>query len=166
LPYWIRKRMEQGQPSRAAVAAEFRTCLSAKDRFCNQLEAIADLLPAAVDVRDCLIIAQNIVPVVKRAHDFEETVVYPLLLSGTGDFVELAVWIERLKFEHMGDEDFASELCLALREFATDRKRANVESLSWMLRGFFEGLRRHIAFERTNLLPLLESTETRGQQPY
>lgn len=151
--------MEQRQSSRTTVAAEFRACLSAKDRFCNQLEAIADLLPAAVDVRDCLIVAQNIVPVVKRAHDFEENVVYPLLLSVYAGSTDVTEWLERLRFEHLGDEDFANDLCLALRDFATDRSVANVESLSWMLRGFFEGLRRHVAFERSNLLPLLEKPD-------
>jgi hypothetical protein len=124
--------MEQPQTNRATVAAEFRACLSAKDSFCNQLEAIADLLPTAVDVRDCLIIARNIVPVVKRAHAFEENVVYPLVLSDSANVVEVAVWIERLKFEHLGDEDFANDLCLALREFATNRNGANVESLSFL----------------------------------
>ena len=33
----------------------------------------------------------------------------------------------------------------------------NFEALSYMLRGFFEGLRRHIAFEVEHLMPILDS---------
>jgi Hemerythrin HHE cation binding domain len=146
------------QQNSEAVASEFRACLATKEQFCDQLEAIADLLPDNVDVRDCLLAAQKILPMVIRAHVFEEHVVYPMLLEIVPDTADITAWLERLKYEHMGDEDFAGDLCLALRDFATNRSGAKAVSLSWMLRGFFEGLRRHVAFERSNLLPILESS--------
>lgn len=140
----------------AGIAVTLRHYLKEQDRFCDRLETIADLLPDGVDSRDCLLMAQNIVPLVKRAHEFEEGQVYPLLLSQPGISVQMKETLERLRFEHLGDEEFASDLCLSLRQFVTARENCNVESLAWMLRGFFEGLRRHIAFEREHLLPLVE----------
>lgn len=142
---------------RLGLAMEFRAHLAAKDRFCDQLEAIADRLPDAVDLRDCLIVAQKIIPMINRAHQFEEGFVFPLILAENAAVIELPEWLERLKFEHLGDEEFASDLSSALRDFATNKEDANIQSLSWMLRGFFEGLRRHVAFERSSLLPLLEN---------
>jgi hemerythrin-like domain-containing protein len=64
---------------------------------------------------------------------------------------------ERLKFEHFGDEAFAHDLCVSLREFVTHRENVNPETLSWMLRGFFDSVRRHVVFEQALLLPLIEA---------
>jgi len=152
---------EGGSRTSASVAATFQAYLLEKDRFCDRLETVADLLPDGVDPRDCLLLAQNIVPLVKRAHHFEEDTVFPMLLADGNVPVELKDSLDRLKFEHLGDEEFANDLCLSLREFATNRPQANVESLAWMLRGFFEGLRRHVAFERVHLLPLIERRQGR-----
>jgi hypothetical protein len=134
----------------------FRHILDEKDRFCMRLELFADLLPDGIDARDCLLIAQNVVPLIYRAHDFEERVIFSSLLAESDVSAELEQAIERLRFEHICDEEFANDLCLSLREFVMDRRHANVEALAWMLRGFFEGIRRHIAFERDYILPLVE----------
>lgn len=140
----------------AGIAETLRHYLKEQARFCDRLETMADMLPDGVDSRDCLLMAQNIVPLVRRAHEFEEGSVYPLLLSGPGLSQDLTETLERLRFEHLGDEEFAGDLCVSLRQFVTDRANCNVESLAWMLRGFFESLRRHIAFEREHILPLVE----------
>lgn len=139
------------------MAETLRFYLSEQEQFCARLEAVADLLPEGVDRRDCLLLAQNVVPLVKRAHEFEENELFPLLLQDPQLPDDLTSSIERLRFEHMGDEDYACELCNSLRQFVTERENFNVESLAWMLRGFFEGLRRHIAFERAYILPMVEA---------
>lgn len=149
-------RTMTGQSPPAGIAETMRHYLREQARFCDRLETIADLLPDGVDARDCLLMAQNIVPLVKRAHAFEEGTVYPLLMSRPHLPQELLTTLERLRFEHLGDEEFAGDLCSSLRQFVTDRASCNVESLAWMLRGFFESLRRHVAFEREHILPLLE----------
>lgn len=153
----IRNACAAGGPEkgRKSAADTLRHFLNEMDWFCNRLESTADLLPNGVDSHDCLLLAQNVVPLVRHAHAFEEGTVFPALLRDplTPDTVKAA--LERLRFEHLGDEYYADDLCLSLRQFVTDRKNANVESLTWMLRGFFEGLRRHIAFEREFILPLL-----------
>jgi hypothetical protein len=142
------------------VARTYRSFLAEKNRFCDQLEALADLLPDGVDRQDCLLLAQNAVPLVLRAHAFEEQVVFPFL-NGDPDLPDTAKQsFERLKFEHIGDEDYANDLCLSLREFVTHPDSAKTETLSWMLRGFFDGLRRHVAFEQAFLLPLIDAKRT------
>ncbi len=43
--------------------------------------------------------------------------------------------------------------------FAADRDAVDVEKLGYMLRGFFTGVRRHLAFEREYILPIIEGRE-------
>ena len=61
--------------------------------------------------------------------------------------------IQRLHAEHWEDESFAFEVQDALIEFAQNPKQSNVEALAYMLRGFFEGVRRHVAFEWEHVVP-------------
>jgi hemerythrin-like domain-containing protein len=68
---------------------------------------------------------------------------------------DLKATVERLRYEHWEDESFADEVADALIRFVTDRASSNAETLAYMLRGFFEGLRRHIAFEREHIVPIL-----------
>ncbi len=79
------------------------------------------------------------------------------------DNVQLASTLERLRYEHWEDESFAEEVTEALMSFVTEPQHRNTDKLAYMLRGFFEGLRRHIAFEREHLIPmLLGRTENRA----
>jgi iron-sulfur cluster repair protein YtfE (RIC family) len=157
--------MENTQAKGASAAAkeqlarEFRSHLARQGMLCDRLEAVADCLPSAVNVQECLYLAQNMVPIVMTAQKFEEAEIFPLL-TRYPDGVELISSIERLKFEHMGDEDYANQIVLTLRDFVKDRTSCNPETLAWMLRGFFDALRRHIAFEQEHVLPLLESGGT------
>lgn len=126
--------------------------------LCEELEAIADSLPSDIDTQKCLQAARTLYPAIKRAHDFEENKVFPLLSSDMGSYYggsqpPLASSLERLRYEHWEDESFAEELSDALASRITDV--ANAETIGYMLRGFFEGLRRHIAFETDHILPLL-----------
>ncbi len=137
------------------IANKFRQYLDLKDVFCTHLELAADMLPDAIDAQDCLLLAQNVVPLMRRAHEYEEFTVFPTLLARPSTPPEFNATVDRLRFEHLGDEEFANDLCISLRLFVMDRPRANVDALAWMLRGFFEGIRRHVAFEREHVLPLM-----------
>ena len=128
--------------------------------LCNSLEEIADGLPDNIDNQECLHIARSIYATVKRAHDFEENVVFPLLTRNGDDHITAT--IDRLHGEHWEDESFAQELQDALIKFVADRQHGNAETLSYMLRGFFEGIRRHIAFEKEFVAPLIQKAESRG----
>ncbi len=139
------------------VYVRFALLLDAQARVCDELEALADRLPDSVDSQSCLRTAQQILPIVKTAHDFEDNILFPMLEAQIPYLMEMKGTIERLRFEHWGDQEFAEDVRHALREFVRKREKANIDSLAWMLRGFFEGMRRHIAFDREYLLPIVRS---------
>ena len=127
--------------------------LGALEGLCKDLESIADGLPGPLKVETSLLIAANIIPIVRSAHKFEEDHIYPVLTDAIRNGTRMQDEILRLKSEHWIDEDLGEEICSALTEFATHQNPAKAEALSWMLRGFFESMRRHIAFEHAVILP-------------
>ncbi|MCP4183855.1 MAG: hemerythrin domain-containing protein [Hyphomicrobiales bacterium] len=133
--------------------------LNAQFDLCQKLEELADKLPHDVDQQKCLTLARIISPVLKQAHDYEEYTLFPKLREWFGDNVQLMGTLERLRFEHWEDESFADELRESLVGFAGGQDSEMTKSLPYMLRGFFEGLRRHTAFEREHILPILQNTQ-------
>lgn len=123
--------------------------------LCRKLEEIADELPDLSDTQMCLSLARQIHPLIRSAHEYEEKTLFPLLLSIGNLDDNLKASVERLRYEHWEDESFADEVADAMTRFVTDKASSNAETLAYMLRGFFEGLRRHIAFEREHIVPLL-----------
>lgn len=122
--------------------------------LCSSLEKIADSLPEDFDPQICLHAAKSIYPVFKGAHDFEESVLFPYLAKKDGDGERLQQILNRLHAEHWEDESFGEEVSEALIDLVNG-EQDNPEKLGYMLRGFFEGVKRHIAFEREHLLPLI-----------
>jgi len=133
--------------------------LNAQFDLCQKLEDLADSLPNDVDLQKCLTLARIITPVLKQAHDYEEYTLFPKLRNSHKDNAQLMGTLERLRFEHWEDESFADELRESLVNFASGRDSELTKSLPYMLRGFFEGLRRHAAFEREHILPILQSKQ-------
>jgi hypothetical protein len=128
---------------------------AAKQQLCDELEAIADSLPEEVDRLACLELSRRIHPLVVQAQRFEETRIHPILQTLRPGDGALDASLERLRYEHWEDESYAEELQSALGELAKNGPTGNAETAGYMLRGFFEGMRRHIAFEREHLLPIL-----------
>ncbi|MGI9356252.1 MAG: hemerythrin domain-containing protein [Rhizobiaceae bacterium] len=124
--------------------------------LCVRLEAIADGLPRKIDRQECLMLARDIYPAIKEAHDFEESELFPYLQRYAATD-ELLDGLERLRFEHWEDEAYAEEISEALGRIGRGGPVRDAEKISWMLRGFFDGVRRHIAFETDHLLPILKS---------
>lgn len=136
------------------IANELKFHLNKQEAACTALEEIADTLPDDIDPQRCLHLAMSLVPLIHAAHRFEEDVLFDALkMSGKQD-EQLEHIFERLHGEHYEDESFAEEVTECLREIASGAK-LNFEKAGYMMRGFFEGLRRHIAFERDHLLPML-----------
>ncbi len=133
--------------------------LNAQFELCQKLEDLADNLPHDVDLQKCLTLARIISPVLKQAHDYEEHTLFPKLRDWFSDNVQLMGTLERLRFEHWEDESFADELREVLVSFARGHDSEMTKSLPYMLRGFFEGLRRHAAFEREHILPILQTRQ-------
>ena len=146
------------------IAMQLELHHQALQGLCDRLEELADDIPKSVDRQYCLHLARMIHPLVKTAHEFEENVVFKALQSSKGGELTKSN-LERLQFEHWEDESYAIELSESLFELATGRLDPASEYFGYMLRGFFESMRRHIAFEAEYIGPMLKSpsaTETAG----
>ncbi|GIL01433.1 MAG: hypothetical protein BroJett030_13320 [Alphaproteobacteria bacterium] len=130
---------------------------AAKLRLCDDLEAIADSLPERAGPRECLAAARTVNGILRGAHEFEEAQLWPVLLRLRCDDRELCDSLERLRYEHWEDESYAEEVAAVLTDWGMCVGNRNAEATGYLLRGFFEGLRRHVAFEREHLVPILRS---------
>ncbi len=139
-----------------SVMQEFKRHHKLQLEFCNKLEHFADGLPNRIDTQECLVVSRDIYPVVHEAHQFEESTLFPILRASRDKDGRLDQNLERLRFEHWEDESFAEEISDTLRNLVDDPAAANMEKLAYMLRGFFDGIRRHIAFEVEHFSPMLE----------
>jgi hemerythrin-like domain-containing protein len=143
--------------ARAMTAADvhlrFERILDSLNAICDDLEHVADLLPHSVDQQFCLSVARRLPLCVQSAHEFEEKHVFALVGKPRPMVEPSASTLERLRFEHWGDQDYAHDVGHALREFIRVQDKTRTDALAWMLRGFFDGLRRHIAFDRAFILP-------------
>jgi hemerythrin-like domain-containing protein len=113
--------------------------------LCDLLEAIADSLPDRIDRQQCLSVARMIGPLTKQAHAAEEQFLFPELASHHGDAEAV---IEKLRLEHIEDECFAEEVQFELLQIGRGQPLMQPEATGYMLRGFFEGVRRHIRHEK------------------
>jgi hemerythrin-like domain-containing protein len=133
-----------------------------KLQFCNLLEGIADLLPGRVDHSA----ANGAIKVLEsgfRPHvELEEQILFPLLRRRLPDDSLLVHICAQLEKEHGRDTDFAHEIAEALHPLSKDSDAANPEMLGYMLRGFFEGQRRHIDWENKVIISLARGS---FQQP-
>jgi len=123
--------------------------------LCNLLEQIADDLPEPLDrelantgviaLRHCL----------KRHVALEEGHLYPVLVmrARRDEFTE--DMLSQIKVEHAADECLAHDTADQLEHaLARGGSVERPEMLGYMLRGFFECRRRHIAWEDATILPL------------
>lgn len=122
-------------------------------RLCGLLEEVADSLPAGVDCAKCLKIACELEPLVRGIHRLEEETLFPAYGRVLAEQGRSRDSLERLEAEHVEDECFAGELTEALLRLGRSGVADNPEALGFMLRGFFEAKRRHVAFEREHVLP-------------
>lgn len=132
-------------------ADRFNACLQEQFALCHALEALADALPIRGDTRAATALAARLDATLRRCHRMEEAVVFPALLRRDPEMQPI---IDRLRREHVEDEDHASELRDALATLTTECKRRDVEEIGYMLRCLFTALRRHLAFDLDHVLPL------------
>lgn len=136
--------------------AAMERALEEKIRLCDILEEIADSLPDNIDKARCLQIASVLVPVVRSTHRYEEEVIFPAYQSALAEDT-LPSPLKRLRSEHYEDECYADELTEALLAVARGGDVKNAEAFGYMLRAFFESVRRHVAFEREHVLPAIQA---------
>jgi hemerythrin-like domain-containing protein len=124
-----------------------------QERLCDMLEAIADGLPGDIDRRQCREAAAALKFDLPLHHRDEEQCLFPLLLERGAATGSLAEVLDRLSQEHAKDESFAGEVVESLEGLAQGGTARNPDMLGYMLRGFFEGYRRHILWENTLVMP-------------
>lgn len=138
-------------PLRTAPCEGIQRRHEAKLSLCDALERIADTLPGPVDRHLCLTVAAHLVPLVRDAQRYEEEAVFPAFAIDERRIAS----VRRLMAEHVEDHTLAEELTENLLAVGHGARIDNPEALGFMLRAFFEAVRRHIAFEREHIVPLL-----------
>ncbi len=130
--------------------------------LCDVLEGIADSLPNDIDRRLCFRAAMALRVDISLHHLDEERGLFPLLRKRVSVHESLQSSLQRLESEHYADEGFSEEVIEGLEALSRARADINHELIGYMLRGFFESIRRHIAFENEVLLPLARNAFTSG----
>jgi len=116
--------------------------------ICDALEEIADSLPKRVDRQVCVHTARVLPQIIKKAHHFETEIFFPNLEKTKFISLDLDATLERLKNEQVADEYSGEELGDVLMSYGIGEPILGAEATGYMLRGFFEKLRRHVAFEK------------------
>lgn len=163
-----RDRMSQppsSPPHRVPSDKDVATCLvpdplgilreehALQNELCDLLEAIADRLPHQFDTSLALVsisMLENGLPSHMR---LEEEALFPLLRQRAAHDHPLHSALDCLEHEHDRDGSTLLEITDALRDAIKASTPANPDMLGYMLRGFFESQRRHIAWENTVVLP-------------
>ena len=124
--------------------ADLSECFAQQLALCDVLEEIADSLPYALNHQRCLRAAQLIGPVLRGAHAVEEAVLFPRILAAHANGRSV---VEQLRLEHLEDECFAEEVQYELQLLGCRQPVLAPDATGYMLRGFFECLRRHVRHE-------------------
>jgi len=128
----------------AGTSGALRDAFERQLALCDSLETIADSLPGRLDRQACLHLSRLIGPLLKQVHAAEEQLLFPEVAAALGD----PSIIETLRLEHIEDECFAEEVQYELLLLGQGRPLLTPEATGYMLRGFFEGIRRHIRHEQ------------------
>ncbi|WP_082571880.1 hemerythrin domain-containing protein [Ensifer sp. Root142] len=130
-------------PGRTALEQGYQSLLG----LCDRLEAIADALPRRIDAAACSEIAEKLPSTLLAVHRLEDQILFPAIMAARSpnDGQRL---IERLRDEHRHDGKLAEQVARVLHELLHARCPHSWEAIGYMLRAFFETVRRHIATER------------------
>lgn len=115
--------------------------------LCDRLEAVADSLPRRIDAASCREVADKLPSTLLIVHRLEEEILFPAITAARcqDDGQRL---IERLRDEHRHDGQSAEQVARVLNELLHGRSPHSWEAIGYMLRAFFETVRRHVATER------------------
>ncbi len=114
--------------------------------LCDSLEDIADALPYQINPVLCGQVAERLERLVQNTHQLEEDVLFPQLIAGGGTQAQSI--IKRLRHEHVIDSGAANEIADALTTMVRTGRSQAPETLGYLLRSFFESVRRHVQSER------------------
>lgn len=125
---------------------------------CDTLEAVADALPDRVAPGQCERALGETAAAVRQMHACEDGLLMPLLANAQRP--ELRKIAQDLEQAHLVDSESLAEVDEVLTALAAGQPILSTDATGYMLRAFFESLRRHIDRER-DLLALIET----GPQP-
>ncbi|MEM1265740.1 MAG: hemerythrin domain-containing protein [Pseudomonadota bacterium] len=143
-----------GAPDGERMSDVLHGHLGTLERACARLEQFADNLPVSLRQQGVDQMLSSVYDALARAHRFEEGRLHPQMV-GLG--FTSTMTFERLRREHIEDRAFVEELQDAFADYQINPNLIQANQIGYMLRGFFEGMRRHIAFEREHVLPILRS---------
>lgn len=123
-------------------------------KLCDVLEQLADSLLEPLDEQ---LVGTSIIKMricIKRHVMLEEKYLYPVLTKRLcpGDLEQNM--LEHIRHEHATDESHTHDTIEQLEKALACGRVEKPEMLGYMLRGFFECRRRHIAWEDAVVLPL------------
>ncbi|WP_454289378.1 hemerythrin domain-containing protein [Rhizobium arsenicireducens] len=124
--------------------------------LCRNIEELADSLPFDINEKLCRAVSDTVVPLLARTQKFEERLLFPNLDRSAGSCFT-AMMIERLKNEHRCDRLAAEEISLTLKAMLRGHCGLTFETIGYMLRGFFECVRRHVAAEKAMIDQLMQT---------
>ncbi|MFT6658622.1 hemerythrin domain-containing protein [Maritalea sp.] len=142
------------------LVAQLRKCHHDKSALCDRLEEIADGLPDNIDRQICATTARAIESILQKAHRFEEEELYPALAQYHHGKLDHTLNFDRLRSEHYEDRCFGEEVRDVLISYGQGKQLQTADATGYMLRGFFESLRRHMAFEAELAKPLRTNKKT------
>ena len=130
-------------------------------QLCNALEAIADQLPAEVDVS----LSQKAYGSLRfnlPVYHLNEEALFQRLARNAPSSSDLSLLLEQVKYEHAVHNCYADEVGEFLQDPRPERVVLNSEALGYMLRCCFETMRRHLKWEDLIFMPLAETHTTPG----
>jgi ABC-type transporter Mla subunit MlaD len=142
----------------------FAPLLESYDRVtaaCDALEAIADGLPDRVAPGQCERALRDVAAAVRQMHACENDLLMPLLVDAHRS--ELHRIAGDLEQAHLIDDESLAEVDEVLTALAAGQPILSTDATGYLLRAFFEGLRRHIGRER-DLLALIEDWPQPGRR--
>jgi hemerythrin-like domain-containing protein len=119
---------------------------------CDALETIADALPDRIAPGQCERAIRETTTAVRQMHACENDLLMPLLSNAQRP--ELRKIAADLEQAHQVDSESLIEVDEVLTAFALGQPILSPDATGYMLRAFFEGLRRHVGRER-DLLALM-----------
>lgn len=123
-------------------------------RLCDTLEEIADGLPAEVNTglaaKAVTVLRQSL----RRHIALQERYLLPLLITRAEPQDNTKAVRAQIAAEHVADEVLAHDVADELEQMIRDGRARNPEMLGYMLHGYFECRRRHLAWEVNVILPL------------
>jgi len=128
--------------------------------LCDVLETIADGLPGKLECALAGMVIEALRNDLPLHHKDEEEGLFPLLCRRAVPEDNIDGVIRQLCREHLADDTYCDDLIDVLAALAEGRPPENPEMAGYMIRGFFESYRRHIAFENVVVLPLARARLT------